>query len=226
VFHDELLASTADERSALIATPIIQGALRGEASVPSYIAFLGEAYHHVKHTVPLLTACQRRLPQRLAWMAPDLDEYIAEESGHDAWILDDIAACGGNAAAVRAGRPLAATELMVAYAFDTIARVNPVGFFGMVLVLEGTSVALALNAADQIQRALRLPDGAFSYLRSHGELDREHTAHFAALMNRLDDPDDQRDVTHAAKMFYRLYGEVFASLPRPPASRFPEKLAA
>ncbi len=226
MFHDRLLASTADERSALVATPIIQGALRGEASLPSYIAFLGEAYHHVKHTVSLLAACRARLPRRLAWMAPDVDEYIAEESGHDEWILDDIAACGGNAEAVRDGRPLAATELMVAYAYDTIARGNPVGFFGMVLVLEGTSVALALNAADRIQRALRLPDAAFSYLRSHGELDREHTAHFAALMNRLDDRDDQRAVIHAAKMFYRLYGEVFASLPLPPASRIPEKLAA
>jgi pyrroloquinoline quinone (PQQ) biosynthesis protein C len=226
VFHDRLLASTADARSALFATPIIEVTLRGEASLPSYIAFLGEAYHHVKHTVPLLAACRERLPPRLAWMAPDLDEYIAEESGHDEWILDDIAACGGDVGAVRDSRPQAATELMVAYAYDTIARGNPVGFFGMVLVLEGTSVALALSAADQIQRALRLPDSAFSYLRSHGVLDREHTAHFAALMNRLDDRDDQRDVIHAAKMFYRLYGAVFASLPLPPASRFPERLAA
>jgi Iron-containing redox enzyme len=114
---------------------------------------------------------------------------------------------------------------MVAYAYDTIARGNPVGFFGMVLVLEGTSVALALNAADRIQHALRLPANAFSYLRSHGELDREHTAHFAVLMNRLDDPDDQQAVIHAAKMFYRLYGDVFRSLPLPAPSRAVEELA-
>ena len=37
---------------------------------------------------------------------------------------------------------------MVAYAYDTVQRRNPVGFFGMVYVLEGTSVALALSAAD------------------------------------------------------------------------------
>jgi uncharacterized protein YjeT (DUF2065 family) len=108
---------------------------------------------------------------------------------------------------------------MVAYAHDTIARGNPVGFFGMVLVLEGTSVALALHAADRIQRALQLPDNAFSYLRSHGELDREHTAHFAQLMNLLDDPGDQQAVLHAAKMFYRLYGDVFRGLPLPAPQR-------
>jgi hypothetical protein len=115
---------------------------------------------------------------------------------------------------------------MVAYAYDTIARGNPVGFFGMVLVLEGTSVALALHAADRIQQALRLPDGAFSYLRSHGELDREHTAHFAQLMDLLDDPADQQAVIHAARMFYRLYGEVFRSLPLPVANRSLAELAA
>jgi pyrroloquinoline quinone (PQQ) biosynthesis protein C len=225
-FHDRLLASTADQRAALLAAPIIEQTLRGEVSLPSYLAFLAEAYHHVRHTAALLAACKARLPQRLAWLAPELDHYIAEESGHDEWILDDIAACGGDALGVRRGRPGPATELMVAYAYDTIARGNPLGFFGMVLVLEGTSVALALLAADRIQQALRLPDRAFSYLRSHGELDREHTAHFAGLMNLIDDPGDQAAIIHAARMFYRLYGEVFRGLPLPAARRAAEEPVA
>jgi hypothetical protein len=107
---------------------------------------------------------------------------------------------------------------MVAYAYDSIARGHPLGFFGMVHVLEGTSVALALNAAERIQSALALPDDAFSYLRSHGELDREHTAQFAALMNRIDDSADQTAIVHAAKMFYRLYADVFRGLPLPAAA--------
>ena len=218
-FHHRLLASTAEERAALLAAPIIQRTLRGEVWLPSYVAFLTEAYHHVSHTATLLAACKARLPPRLAWLAPELDHYIAEETGHDEWILDDIAACGGDPAAVRRGQPRPATELMVAYAYDTIARGNPVGFFGMVLVLEGTSVALALQAADRIRQALRVPDSALSYLRSHGELDREHIAHFARLMSRLDDPADQQAVIHAAQMFYRLYGDVFRSLPLPAVQR-------
>jgi hypothetical protein len=107
---------------------------------------------------------------------------------------------------------------MVAYAYDTIARGNPVGFFGMVHVLEGTSVALALTAADRIQEGLGLTAEAFSYLRSHGVLDREHTAQFARLMDRLDDAGDQAAVIHAARMFYRLYGNVFRDLPMPERS--------
>jgi heme oxygenase len=216
-FHDQLLRQSAEARQGLLATPIIQGCLRGEVSLPSYVAFLREAYHHVRHTVPLLQATKAALPPHHDWLRGPLDEYIEEEAGHDEWILHDIAACGADAEAMRHGPPGHATEVMVAYAYDTIARRNPLGFFGMVHVLEGTSVSLALMAADAIQVPLRLPDAAFSYLRSHGTLDVEHTAHFARLMERIDDPRDQADIVHAARAFFRLYGDVFRSLPLPQA---------
>lgn len=216
LFFQRLLRDTEAARASLAAAPIIQGCLSGRVSLPSYVAFLTEAYHHVRHTVPLLRACRAALPARYApWLGPALDEYVEEEQGHDEWILDDLAACGADAEAVRHARPGHATEVMVAYAYDTIARGNPLGFLGMVHVLEGTSVALALQAADQIQAHLRLPDRAFSYLRSHGTLDREHTAHFALLMDRIEDPADQAAIVHAARAFYRLYGDVFRSLPLP-----------
>ena len=213
-FFDTLVQRTASFRAELVAAPIIQGCLRGDVSLPSYLAFLHEAYHHVRHTVPLFEALGAALPREKDWLRPALDDYIEEETGHDQWILDEVAASGGDARSVRDGRPGHATEVMVAYAYDTIARRNPVGFFGMVHVLEGTSVTLALNAADQIQRVLALPASAFSYLRSHGTLDQAHTAHFAELMNRLDSAEDQSAVIHAANMFYRLYGAIFRALPR------------
>jgi pyrroloquinoline quinone (PQQ) biosynthesis protein C len=214
-FHARLLQDTQHDRMSLLGVPIIEGCLRGEVSLPSYLAFLQEAYHHVRHTVPLLQACKAALPPRHAWLHDAMDEYVEEERGHEEWILDDIRACGGDANAARNASPGLATEVMVAYAYDTIARRNPLGFFGMVHVLEGTSVALALQAADRIQQPLGLPDAAFSYLRSHGTLDQQHTAYFATLMDRIDAPSDQADIVHAARVFYRLYGDVFRSLPLP-----------
>jgi len=214
-FHRQLLQQSADARQGLLATPIIQGCLLGEVSLPRYGAFLREAYHHVRHTGPLLQATKAALPARHGWLRGPLDEYVDEEAGHDEWILNDIAACGADADAVRDGAPGHATEVMVAYAYDTIARRNPLGFFGMVHVLEGTSVSLALMAADAIQAPLGLPDAAFSYLRSHGTLDQQHTAHFELLMDQVDDARDQADIVHAARAFFRLYGEVFRSLPLP-----------
>ena len=211
-FHDRLIAGTAREREALLAIPIIREALAGAVSREDYVAFLSQAYHHVRHTVPLLMACGARLPARLEWLRTAIGEYIEEEMGHHEWILDDLEACGADRAHIEGALPSEATELMVAYAYDTIMRGNPVGFFGMVLVLEGTSVALATRAAETIEQSLGLPRNAFSYLRSHGDLDIEHTGFFEGLMNRLDDPGDQAAVVHAAQRFYKLYGDVFRGL--------------
>ena len=214
-FHARLLDQTADARAGLVTLPVIQQALAGAIARETYVAFLTQAYHHVRHSVPLLMACGARLPARLEWLRTAIGEYIEEEMGHQEWVLDDIAACGADRDAAAASEPLLATELMVSYAYDTIARGNPVGFFGMVLVLEGTSAALATRAATSIESSLGLPRNAFSYLLSHGDLDVEHVGFFESLMDRLDDPADQAAVIHAARRFYVLYGDIFRALPAP-----------
>jgi pyrroloquinoline quinone (PQQ) biosynthesis protein C len=212
LYYDRLIAATVTERERFLAIPILQRALRGAVSNEQYITFLGQAYHHVKHTVPLLMGCGYRLPEQHAWLRAAVGEYIEEEMGHEEWILDDIAACNGDREAARTATPLPATEFMVAYAYDVIQRRNPIGFFGMVLVLEGTSAAIASRAAAVIRENLNLPENAFRYLNSHGLLDQDHMQFFENLMNRITDPMDQQTVTHCANMFYRLYGDIFRSI--------------
>ena len=212
-FFHTLQDRTAAERDHLLTAPVLQFAVDGKLSLETYIAFLTEAYHHVKHTVPLLMACGARLPERLEWLRSAIAEYIEEELGHQEWILNDLAACGADPEAVRHGQPALATELMVSYVYDRIARHNPVSFFGMVNVLEGTSIALATRAASAIRGSLGLPPTAFSYLNSHGSLDLEHMRFFEDLMNRLDADEDREAVVHTARVVYRLYGDMFRSLP-------------
>lgn len=215
-FYDDLLAATERERNELLNLPLIRAGAAGQVNREMYIAFLTEAYHHVKHTVPLLMSCGARLPERYEWLREAVAEYVEEEIGHQEWILNDIKACGADAEAVRNGRPGLATELMVAYAYDAIARVNPIAFFGMVLVLEGTSVEVATRAGKAIQSSLGLGNAAFTYLASHGSLDVGHTDFYARLINRIDDPADRAVLIHAARVFYKLYGDIFREL----AARF------
>lgn len=211
-FYEQLIQASLPERLQLMSAPVIADCLQGRVTRQSYLAFLGQAYHHVRHTTPLLMLLGGRLPERLAWLRCAVAEYIEEEIGHEEWILNDIAAAGGDVDTVRASRPELPAELMVAYAYDLVNRGNPAGFFGMVFVLEGTSVALALMAADRIQQALDLPDAAFSYLRSHGTLDQQHTQHLANLLEKMT-PDDQAEVLRCARIFYQLYGDIFHALP-------------
>ena len=214
MFHEEMIARTEIARQSLFSVPLIQNALRGNVTRANYLEFLAQAYHHVRHTVPLLMSCGARLSDDLGWLRTAIVAYIDEEAGHEEWILADIDHAGGDAAAVRRSAPSHATEVMVSYAYDGIQRRNPVVFFGMAHVLEGTSVQLASLAAETLREALDLPERAFTYLTSHGTLDIEHTKVFADLVNRFDRREDQEAVIHAANVFYRLYADVFRGIER------------
>lgn len=211
-FYAQLESATATERDRLMAAPVIAACRAGKIDRELYIAFLSQAYYHVRHTIPLLMATGARLPQDYEWVRGAIAEYIDEEYGHQEWILNDIAALGGDAEAVRHGEPGLPIELMVAFLYDQIARGNPMGFFGMVHVLEGTSVAIALTVAEQIKQGLGLPANAMSYLTSHGTLDQEHLKFFATLMDKVESPADQAAIIHASKVVYRLYGDMLYSL--------------
>jgi long-chain acyl-CoA synthetase len=210
--YQRLLNETTTEQDYLLSSPIINRCFSGDIETADYVAFLSQAYHHVKHTVPLLMSVGSRLPESKEWLREAVAEYIEEELGHQEWVLNDIASCGYDKEEVRATPPSMATELMVAYAYDMVNRVNPLGFFGMVHVLEGTSIAMADNAASNIKEALGLPKKAFSYLVSHGSLDIEHVKFFESLMDKIDCPKVQALIIQSAKRFYVLYGNIFRSL--------------
>ena len=210
--YDRLINETAAEKDYLMSSPIIKKCFTGDITNGDYIGFLSQAFHHVKHTVPLLMAVGTRLTDSQEWLREAVAEYIEEEIGHQEWILNDITAAGGDKEQVRHSQPAFETELMVSYAYDYINRTNPLGFFGMVHVLEGTSIAVADNAASAIQSALGLPASAFSYLRSHGSIDIEHVKFFEQLMNKIEDKDTQDIIVNSAKKFYRLYADIFRNL--------------
>lgn len=214
-FYQSLLEATSEERQYLLSAPMIKRCFDGDFTLDHYVAFLLQAYHHVKHTVPLLMAVGAQLPEEKEWLREAVAEYIEEELGHQEWVLNDIAACGFDKQQARASTPAFATEMMVSYAYDALRRTNPLAFFGMVLVLEGTSINLAEQAASHIAGKLGLPRKAFSYLNSHGALDQEHIKFYENLMNNITAQEDQAVIVHAAKRFYRLYGDVFRSLETP-----------
>ena len=216
-FYQRLLQATEKERNELLSLPLITQGAAGKISRETYVGFLTQAYHHVKHTTPLLMACGGRLPAHYEWLRTAIGEYIEEEMGHQEWVLNDIEACGGDKETVRNSTTAIhsasfATEVMVAYAYDMINRVNPVGFFGMVLVLEGTSTAVATHAGEALMQSLNLPKKAFSYLLSHGSLDISHVSFYESLMNQITNPEDQAMLIHSAKRFYRLYGNIFRTI--------------
>ena len=220
-FYQHLVQQTAAGRQYLLTAPVIAAAQQGQVDHATYLAFLTQAFHHVRHTAPLLMACGAALPMQAGQLRKAIAEYIDEEIGHEEWILSDITAvhaCQGqpqNATADTIEPPCISIELMVAYLYDQIQRHNPLALFGMVHVLEGTSVQLGSSMAELVRAHLQLPAAATSYLSSHGALDQEHYQFFQQLMDGIDDAADQQAIIRAANMVFRLYGDMLRSLPLP-----------
>ncbi len=210
-FYDRLMNETSKDRESFLAIPIVQHAILNGAPRGLYLDFLTEAYHHVKHTFPLLALAASRTSDERYQEA--LVEYMEEERGHEKWILDDIRTVGGHPDAVRSGTPRAPCQIMVGYAYYAIEHISPYAFLGSVHVLEGMSVLLADKLADALKNSLGLEnDSGFTYLRTHGSLDTDHVAFFRSLVDGFDDSATQRIVVDNAKIFYRLYGAIFQDL--------------
>lgn len=211
-FYARLERDTEQARQHFLGAPIIQDVMAGNFTLGTYIAFLNQAYHHVCHTVPLLMQAGARLSGSQRWMQKAIADYIIEEQGHEQWILDDIEACGRDRRRFEQAPAPFDSELLVSYLYDVVNRQNPVGIFGMVLVLEGTSSSLAPEVARIVQDALNLPDAAMTYLTSHGELDQTHMERFRQLMDAVADEADQQAIIHVANNVYRLYGNVYRAI--------------
>lgn len=210
-FFDRLVLETSAARAQFATTPQLLAGLSGHITRADYLAYLTQAFHHVRHTVPLMQEARSRIAHRPVLVAA-LDDYIVEETGHEYWILDDINTVGGNGAVVAKSGPGDATKAMTDYAYRTVREGNPAAFFGMVYVLESISIAMASQGAGALQKSLGLPDTAFRYLTSHGALDQEHMVFFENLMGQIDDVDDQQAIIDMANAMFGLFADLFSGI--------------
>ncbi len=209
--YDRLYLETTEARNRFLAIPLVKQAFDLGGSRELYLDFLTQAYHHVKHTFPLLAlAASMTRDERYQ---DGLVEYMNEERGHEKWILDDIRAMGGDADAVASGKPSIPCQVMVGYCYYAIQWISPYAILGMVHVLEGLSVVLAHQLAGAVQRSLAV-DGksGFSYLNSHGGLDVEHVELFKSLVNGFEDRQIQDQIIESTRVIYRLYGAIFEDM--------------
>lgn len=218
-FYDHLVKETQMPRQDLYSVPQLVDGLGGNISRETYIAYLTQAFHHVSHTVPFLMSMGARIPQSKKFLHKAIIEYLDEEVGHEEWILNDIEAAGADKEAARSSTPYLETQVMNAYNYDYINRKNPVGFFGMVFMLESTSVQLASKGAEVIREKLDLPESAFSYLSSHGDLDISHMKFFEETVSKITDPDDQKAIIEVAQNTFRLFANMLRAIPHEGASK-------
>ena len=224
-FYDRLQQETEAARDYLLRAPIIETVLSGDFSIYTYLAFLNQAFHHVKHTATLLELAESTLEDRHASVKTALRHYIEEEQGHEQWILEDIRQCGFDAELIEDGLAPNPIKAMTDRLFEAIGAGQGLAIFGMVQVLEGTSASLAPLVARLIREKLSLPDQALTYLTTHGELDQDHLKFFERIMNQIENVTDQQCIIDMANVVYRHYGDAYRDIPGQ-AAIFEQGLAA
>ncbi|SLM61193.1 MULTISPECIES: iron-containing redox enzyme family protein [Dickeya] len=210
-FYQQLQSATLPSQQLIRSSAVVHACRQKTLTETVYIAFLTQAYYYASYTASLLMAAGSRLPAHQTWLRRAISDYIQMEYGHKAWIINDILACGGEAAFLHRHAPPRHTDLMAAYLYEQIQH-NPMSIFGLVHVLETSDMHIAPQLAEQIETELGLPASAMSYLHSHRSSNDVHLTFFAALMDNIRDNADKQAIIHTAHVVYPLYSNMLHSL--------------
>jgi hypothetical protein len=192
--------------------PLLGGVIRGEASREHYVTFLLSTYQYVRWSGPLLaeTAQGLRRSRRAPWLLELLDAKTQEESSHDDWALDDLAACGENIELLKSAPHPTAVSAYVEWS-RSLAQAGSPGYLGAAYTLEFISAHRARMAAGTLRAHGTIPhiEAALSFLDGHGDADDGHIALLAEVLARIDDPRDQAAITLSAAVLRALYPLFF-----------------
>lgn len=211
-------ASLALRTKLSLTTPVLRAATvalwRADGLRGRYVRYLAAMHPLVRASVPLLERAVERCAERGGVAAERLSAYCvrhaAEERGHDAWLLEDLAVVGAAPAAV----PHPVVVELVGAQYYRIQHEHPVVLLGYIAVLEGNAPGPRL--ADRLAKVTGLPAPAFRTVREHAELDGGHLDDLYRVLDELALPPRlQTAVSVSALHTTHLLTRLFLSLAGP-----------
>jgi pyrroloquinoline quinone (PQQ) biosynthesis protein C len=210
-FFITLVESSDAHRRAIERMPKVNAMVHKGLTLPEYRAFLRDLYHIVWHFCPIMQVAVDRCDESLAAVRCDLLERIQEETGHDAWVIDDIVAVGGDPARARVEAPSIPVQAMIGFNYYAAERVHPCSVLGMLYVLEVIASVYGGKAADAIARAngRKTSAGGFRFLSSHATMDADHMAKLNVLLKTIDNPAAQAAIVNSTRVNFHQFGQLF-----------------
>ena len=198
-------------RRSLETIPKVHSMMNHGLTLQEYRAFLHDLYHIVWHFCPVMATAASRCSDRFRDVRYDLYERIEEEKGHEAWVLEDIEAIGGDVRAVRHLLPSPPAQAMIAFNYYASERVHPCSVLGMLYMLEVVSSVYGGRVSESIARSLgrEVAAGGFKFLSSHAALDVDHMAQLNRLVKTIDDPEAQNAIISATQVNFHQFGQLF-----------------
>jgi len=193
--------------------PVALRAAADGLSVERYRRLLLELYQIVWHFNPICAAAASRLPDRYRELRYFLYRHMAEESGHERWVGDDLEAIGVAEGTVRTHRPLAHTLALTGYNHWSADRRNPCSVLGMMYVLEVIASVYGGTFASAVRESLLLVgDRGVSFIGSHATMDVEHMAQLRKVLGTIDDEEAQEAIIESALVNFEFVTRIFASI--------------
>ena len=222
-FFITLVENSDASRRAIEMSPRVHAMMHKGLALPEYLAFLRDLYHIVWHFCPIMATAAARCGDSLRNIRYELYERIGEEKGHEGWVLEDIAALGGDvkadiaslgggAGGAGVAAPSAPVQAMIGYNYYAAERVHPCSVLGMLYVLEVVASVYGGKAADSIARAIgrETGKGGFRFLSSHATMDVDHMAKLNVLLKTIDDPAAQAAVISSTQVNFHQFGQLFS----------------
>jgi pyrroloquinoline quinone (PQQ) biosynthesis protein C len=155
-----------------------------------YRDYLFQSHSIIRASVPLMQATLdvcRAAPHSsdavLMKFGDYLGRHIAEERGHDEWILDDAEAMGIDRRLLLERVPKESAMRMVGSQYYWIHHYHPAAMLGYIAVMEGNPPRT--DFIEEVAQRNRLPLEAFSSFLLHAKVDPKHRADLDSLLDTM-----------------------------------------
>lgn len=212
-FFAELVTQTDEDRRAFENHPVVVAAVAEGLSVERYRALLLELYHVVWHFNPVCAVAASRLDDGFQGIRHFLYDHMAEEKGHEDWVLQDLQAVGVEEATTRAHAPAMHTLALNGYNYWAAERRHPCSALGMLYAMEVIASVYGGPFADAIRESLLLEgQRGVSFIDSHASMDARHMAELRQVLNRIVDPAARAAVIEATRVNFHQFTRIVEAI--------------
>jgi pyrroloquinoline quinone (PQQ) biosynthesis protein C len=212
-FFADLVIRTDEARRDFETNPVVLDAVGRGMSIERYRKLLLELYHVVWHFNPVCAAAASRMPDSHRQIRYFLYEHMHEESGHEEWVLNDLAAVGVTADMAQAYQPSIYMLALNGYNYWAADRRHPCTALGMMYALEVIASVYGGAFTSAIKESLLLEEErGISFISSHATMDAEHMAELRVVLNTLSDDESRDAISESAAVNFHHFTRIFEAV--------------
>lgn len=214
---EQLLSTRRHVYDELCSTRIVRGVLDGKPDLAAYRRYLANARWYAQFSPVVMALGAARCNASHPELSTYLLHHAADEQGHDAWALADLADLGVSREEALALRPVPSCAALVGYVHFLAAHANPVALFGWMYILEAVGNDLGTIVGKQLASGIGGGRGGgkgpVRFVAGHGIADTDHTAELTEqIAQHVKSPQDRADVAEAATVVADLYLRMFREI--------------